>query len=78
MEIVAVRGDGGANDLVEVRAVGIDDVVVPVRGEERPVRVEITSIGRDAVLALQHGEEVGQQVAEHLRPEPRQRRGGAA
>ena len=68
-QIVAIRSDRRAHDLVEVRAVGIHDVVVPVGGEQRPVRLEVAPIGRDAVLAVEHGEEVGQQVAKHLRPE---------
>ena len=36
-------------------------------GEQRPVRLEVAAIGRDAVLAIEHREEVGQQVPEHLR-----------
>ncbi len=67
VQVGAIGGDGRAHDLVEVRAVGVDDVVVPVRGEQRPVRLEVALVGGDAILALENGEEIGQQVDQHLR-----------
>src|SRR3712207_8252015 len=55
---------------LEVRAVGVDDVVVPVRGEERPVLLEVPAVRREAGgrgAAPEHAQEVGQQVDQHGR-----------
>ena len=52
-------------------AVGVDDVVVPVGGEQRPVAPR-SSAGRPrrGPALSRIGEEVGQQVDQHLRPGP--------
>ena len=65
-QVVAVGGDGGGDDVGEVRALRVDDVVLPVRLEQRAVGVEVAAVGGGAVGARENGEEVGEQIDQHL------------
>jgi hypothetical protein len=67
-EISTSGKGGGFNDLGEMRTVGLDDVIGPVRFEETTVVVEVAEICRDAIGAVQDCEEIGQQVDQHQQP----------
>ena len=54
-----------ADDLTDVWPGRVDDVVVPVRGQERLVGSEVALIGRDPIRALQHGQEIREQIDQH-------------
>ena len=61
-------------DVVEVRCVRIEDVVVPVRRQPVAVGFVVAMICGDSVSAVQDCKEVRQQIDEHQR----QGRGGPA
>ena len=65
LEVGAIGQRRGADDVPEVGAVGIDDVVVPVGLEETAVSGVVALVGGDAVGAVENGEEIGQQVDQH-------------
>jgi hypothetical protein len=50
----------------EVWTFRVDDVVLPVRLEQRAVRVEVAAVGGGAVRAREDGEKVGEQIDQHL------------
>ena len=64
-QIGALTGYRVTGDFLEVRARRLDDVVVPIRFEHRPVRVEVPLVRDHRIRALQHREEIGQQVDQH-------------
>ena len=58
-QVVTIGTHRVSHDLLEVRAGGFDDVVVPVRLEQGPVRREVPVVGSRRVRALQYREEIG-------------------
>ena len=64
-QIRAIGEHGRPHDVREVRTVGIDDVVVPVRLEDSAVGFEVALVGGEAVGAIENGEKIGQQVDQH-------------
>ena len=64
-KIAAVGAHRLADDIQEVRAARLDDVVVPIRAEQWAIRFEVAVVCCDRIDALQHGEEVRQQIDEH-------------
>ena len=73
-QISAIRMHRRPRDLGKVRAIGIDDVVVPVRLEKLAVTGEVALVSGEAIGAIKNCEEVRQQVDQHL---DRARVGGA-
>ena len=63
-------------NISKVRAVGVDDVVVPVRLEEEAVRCEVAIVRCGSVGAIENGKKVRQQVDQHLDQSAGRRRGG--
>ena len=57
--------DGRPRDVREVRTIGVDHVIVPVRLEDVAVGGEVTLISGEAVGAIQNGEKIGQQIDQH-------------
>src|SRR5204862_3459135 len=64
-QIGAISQRRRPDDVTEVRAVGIDDVVLPVGLEDAAVGFEVTLVGGDAISAIEYGEKVRQQVDQH-------------
>ena len=64
-QILAIGAHRVTNDFLEVRTGGLDDVVVPVRLEQRTMRFEVPVVCGGRVRALQYREKIGQQVDQH-------------
>src|SRR5476651_1220250 len=64
-EIGAVRERGAPYDVGEMRAFGVNDVVVPVRLEKMAVGFVVSLVCGDAVGAIENGEKIRQQVDQH-------------
>ena len=75
-EITSLRVHRGADDVLEMGSVGIDDVVMPVRLEEAAVGGEVALVGGGAVGAVENSKKIGQQVDQHLDQSAGRRRGG--
>ena len=74
-EVAAIGGDGGLYYVLEVGAVGVDDVVLPIRRKEAFMGVEVALVSGGRVGALQSSEEIRQQIDEHQLPDRGWRRG---
>ena len=64
-QIYATRESGRAHYFLEVRAGRIEDVVVPVRLEERAVAVEVAVIRGDPVGAVVDCKEIRKKIDQH-------------
>ena len=64
-KVGAVGDDRRADYVSEVRAVRIDDVVVPVGLQEPPVVLEVAAVCGVSVRAVENCEEIRQQVDQH-------------
>ena len=64
-EIAPVRLQRGGDDLIGVRAVGVENVVAPVGVEDGSVGFAILSIGRFSVARLENREEIGEEIDQH-------------
>ena len=76
-QIGAIGQSRRADDVTEMRAVGVNDVVVPVRLEDSAVGFEVALVGGDAIGAIEYSEKIRQQVDQHStgkRPPGDQRR----
>ena len=56
---------GGANDFLKVGAVGVEDIVGPVRLENTAMCFVVLQVRGDAISAIKDGEEVWDQVDQH-------------
>jgi len=65
-EIAAVGKYGRTHDVGEMRTVGVDHVVVPVRLKQPAVALEEAAVGGDSVRAVENCEEIRQQVDQHF------------
>jgi hypothetical protein len=68
-EVIAIGVGCSANYLLEVRPVGVEDVVGPVRPEYPPVRFEVSHVCSDAICAVDDSEKIWEQVDQHRRQE---------
>ena len=68
-EVIAVGVRGGANYFLEVRSLGVQDVVCPVRLENSAVRFEVAQVSSDAISAVYDSKEIWKQVDQHQRQE---------
>ncbi len=76
-QVGAIGQRRGANDVTEVRAVGVNDVIVPVGLEDSAVGFVVALVGGDAIRAIKYSEKIRQQVDQHStgkRPAGNQRR----
>jgi hypothetical protein len=68
-KVIAVCVSRGANYFLEVRALGIEDVVRPVGLEYSAMSFEVAQISCDAIGAVYDSEEIWEQVDQHRRQE---------
>ena len=65
-QIRAVGVDRLADDVVKVRPLRLDHVILPVRLEQTTMSGEVAVVRGDAIGAFQNCEKIGQQVDQHL------------
>ena len=64
-QVGTIRQCGGTNDIAEVRAVRVDDVIVPVGLEDSAVGLVVALVSGDAIGAIEYSEKIRQQVDQH-------------
>ncbi len=64
-QVAALRPQRGRDDVIGVRAIGVENVVAPVGVEDGAVGFAILTIRGFPVVGTEHHEEIGKKVDQH-------------